>query len=53
MAEEYLDIGRTMYTDNWYSSYDLATELLNRSTHLVGTLSPNRKNNPKEIIKKN
>lgn len=52
MAEEYLDIGRTMYTDNWYSSYDLATELLKRSTHLVGTLRSNRKNNPTEVIKK-
>ncbi|CAI6377535.1 unnamed protein product [Macrosiphum euphorbiae] len=52
MAEEYLDMGRTMYTDNWYSSYDLATELLKRSTHLVGTLRSNRKNNPTEVIKK-
>jgi len=38
MAEDYLDMGRTMYTDNWYSSYDLAIELLNRKTHLVGTI---------------
>ncbi|XP_025198729.1 piggyBac transposable element-derived protein 1-like [Melanaphis sacchari] len=52
MAEDYLDIGRTMYTDNWYSSYDLATELLKRSTLLVGTLRANRKNNPTEVIKK-
>lgn len=52
MADEYLDMGRTMYTDNWYSSYDLATELLKRSTHLVGTLRSNRKNNPIEVIKK-
>lgn len=31
MAEEYLDMNRTMYIDNWYSSYDLATELLKKS----------------------
>ena len=53
MAEKYLDIGRTMYTDNWYSNYDLATELLRRSTHLVGTLRSNRKKNLTEVIKKN
>jgi len=41
-----------MYTDNWYSSYGLAIELLNRKTHLVGTLRSNRKNNPKEVIQK-
>ncbi|XP_022177034.1 uncharacterized protein LOC111038297 [Myzus persicae] len=52
MAEDYLDLGRTMYTDNWYSSYDLASELLNRSTNLVGTLRSNRKNNPKEVVNK-
>lgn len=52
MAEDYLDMGRTVYTDNWYSSYNLATELLNRKTHLVGTLRSNRKNNPKEVIQK-
>lgn len=52
MAVEYLGMGRTMYTDNWYSSYDLATELLKSSTHLVGTLRPNSKKNPKEVIKK-
>lgn len=52
IAEDYLDLGRTMYTDNWYSSYDLASELLNRSTNLVGTLRSNRKNNPKEVVNK-
>ncbi|KAL4112121.1 hypothetical protein QTP88_015969 [Uroleucon formosanum] len=52
MAEDYLDMGRTMYTDNWYSSYRLAIELLNRKTHLVGIFRSNRKNNPKEVIQK-
>ncbi|XP_050528048.1 piggyBac transposable element-derived protein 4-like [Daktulosphaira vitifoliae] len=52
MAEDYLDLGRTMYTDNWYSSYDLASELLNRSTNLVGTLRSNRKCNPKDVVNK-
>lgn len=41
-----------MYTDNWYSSYDLASELLYRSTYLVGTLRSNRKNNPREVVDK-
>lgn len=52
MAEDFLDLGRTMYTDNWYSSYDLACELLNRSTNLVGTLRANRKCNPKDVVNK-
>lgn len=26
------------YTDNWYTSLDLACKLLDNNTHLVGTL---------------
>lgn len=37
LAEECLDKGRTMYTDNWYTSVTLDNQLLNRSTNLVGT----------------
>lgn len=52
MDEDYLDMGRTMYTNNWYSSYGLAMEILNRSTLLVDTLCSNRKYNPKELENK-
>ncbi|CAG5000597.1 unnamed protein product [Parnassius apollo] len=38
-----------MYTDNWYTSVDLADKLLDSETHLVGTLRKNRKRLPKEV----
>lgn len=50
LAADYLDEGRTMFTDNWYTSVSLANELLSRSTNLVGTLRSNRKFNPKYVI---
>lgn len=50
LAADYLDEGRTMFTDNWYTSVSLANELLGRSTNLVGTLRSNRKFNPKNVI---
>ncbi|XP_008186742.1 uncharacterized protein LOC100575832 [Acyrthosiphon pisum] len=51
MSEEYLDFGRTLYTDNWYISINLAHKLLSRSTNLVGTLIANRKHNPQDVVK--
>lgn len=45
-----LDHGRILYTDNWYSSVPLAEELIQRKTHLVGTIKKNRKGLPKEVI---
>ena len=44
--------GRILYTDNYYTSVSLATDLLKQNTHLVGTLRGNRKLNPKEVINK-
>lgn len=49
LANDLLDVGRTIYTDNFYTSVTLAHSLLERNTHLVGTLRQNRKLNPKEI----
>lgn len=51
LCENYLDHGRVVVTDNFYTSIDLAQRLLNRKTHTVGTLRKNRKGTPKEIIK--
>lgn len=51
MSEEYLDFGRTVYTDNWYTSVNLAHKLLSRSTNLVGALRSNRKHNPQDVVK--
>lgn len=47
LAAEYLNFGRTMYVDNWYTSVHLADLLGEQKTHLVGTLRSNRKQNPK------
>lgn len=46
-----LDSGRTLYTDNWYTSVSLSKKLIQRDTHLVGTLRVNRKNNPPDVVK--
>lgn len=50
LAEPYLDKGRTVVTDNFYTSILLANELMNRQTHLLGTLRKNRVGNPSEVI---
>lgn len=42
--------GHTLFTDNWYTSIDLAGKLLENETHLVGTVQKNRKNLPKDVI---
>lgn len=52
LAENLLDSGRTMVTDNYYTSMDLANKLLDRETHLLGTLRSNRRGNPKEVTEK-
>lgn len=52
LMEPYLDEGRCLFIDNWYTSIDLAEKLLDRKTHVVGTLRANRKRNPTEVIKK-
>lgn len=41
-----------MCTDNFYTSYDLAKKLLEKQTHLVGTLRKNRKYNPASVVTK-
>ncbi|CAH1384290.1 unnamed protein product [Tenebrio molitor] len=46
-----LDTGRTLYTDNFYTSVTLAHELIKRKTHLVGTVRTNRKMNCVDVTK--
>lgn len=52
LCSELLNKGHTLYTDNWYTSVDLAKKLLHNETHLVGTLRKNRKNIPKDVVLK-
>jgi len=42
LSQRYLNAGRTIITDNFYTSVPLAYELLKNNTHLVGTLRSNR-----------
>ena len=46
MMAPYLDQGATLFADNYYISVDLADRLLQRRTHLVGTLRINRRGLP-------
>ncbi|KAK9744130.1 Transposase IS4 [Popillia japonica] len=50
LMDGFLDSGRTLYTDNWYTSVSLSKTLIGRKTHLVGTLRLNRKLNPPDVV---
>lgn len=45
-----LNDGRTLFIDNFYTSYELAKLMLENSTHVVGTLRSNKKHFPKEVM---
>nr|CAI5837030.1 unnamed protein product [Callosobruchus analis] len=47
-----VDQGRTLYTDNYYTSVSLAHKLIDRKTHLVGTVRANRKLNCTEVVRR-
>lgn len=44
-----MDVGHSLYMDNYYNSYELAKQLAARKTHCTGTLRSNRKSFPKEV----
>jgi len=50
LIDPYLNFGRTLIIDNWYTSIELAEQLGQRKTYCIGTLRSNRKSNPKEVI---
>lgn len=50
LAKEYLDKGHSIYMDNFYNSYSLASKLLSHNTYCTGTLRAGRKNLPREVI---
>lgn len=50
LLNDYLNIGRTVITDNFYTSIYLAKSLLAAKTHLLGTLRKNRRGLPKDIV---
>ena len=50
LAEQLLYQGRTLYIDNFYTSYELAKCFLDKKTHVVGTLRANKKDIPKDVL---
>lgn len=50
LVHDYLEEGRTLITDNYYTSLPLAKSLLASKTHLLGTLRKNRKGLSKEVM---
>jgi len=52
LAEPYLDRGRNITTDNFFTSIPLAQKLLARKTTLVGTIRSNKRELPKPVKEK-
>ncbi|XP_076641679.1 piggyBac transposable element-derived protein 4 [Halictus rubicundus] len=52
LCRDLFDKGHTLYTDNWYTSLELAEKLINKNIDLVGTLRSNRRGNPQQVISK-
>ncbi|KAF7274442.1 hypothetical protein GWI33_012904 [Rhynchophorus ferrugineus] len=46
-----LNVGHSVYLDNYYNSHDLARSLLEQKTHCTVTLRTARKNTPRAIQK--
>jgi len=49
LSQPYLNAGKTLVTDNFYTCIQLADNLLNARTHLVGTVRSNRKGLPTSV----
>ncbi|CAH1991606.1 unnamed protein product [Acanthoscelides obtectus] len=52
LTQDIIGVGRTLVTDNWYTSLPLAKRMLDSSTHLIGTIRKNRQGLPKEVVDK-
>lgn len=52
LMQNYLNVGHSLYMDNYYNSYGLAKRLLEKNTYCTGTLRANRKDSPKSIVMK-
>ena len=50
LMKDLVDQGRTLYVDNFYTSYDLAQYCQEKKTNLVGTLRANKKHIPEEVL---
>lgn len=45
-----LDVGHSVFMDNYYNTYELVKRLAERKTHCTGTIRSNRKTLPKEVV---
>ncbi|XP_036337528.1 piggyBac transposable element-derived protein 4-like [Rhagoletis pomonella] len=50
LVEKYAGSGRTIYADNFFSSFDLATALVTKRLAYVGTMRKNKACIPKEML---
>ena len=50
LMKDNLNVGHSVYMDNFYNSCELAQTLLDNKTFCTGTLRGNRKGNPQEVI---
>lgn len=50
LVQKYTNSGRTVYADNFFSSYDLATTLMAKRLAFVGTMRKNKACIPKEML---
>lgn len=47
----YLNVGHSVYMDNYYNSFELVKLLAENKTHCTGILRKNRKTLPEEVVK--
>ncbi|CAK9829628.1 PiggyBac transposable element-derived protein 4, partial [Anthophora retusa] len=50
LIDKLLNEGRTLFIDNFYTSYELAVKLLDFKTHVVGMVRHNKKFMPKAVM---
>lgn len=50
LSQGFLNEGRILYVDNFYTSYPLAFDFLCQKTRVVGTVKANKKFMPKEVM---
>ena len=53
LMEAFLGKGHILCTDNYYTSPSLASFFLDNQTYLCGTIRPNRRHYPKELVNTN
>lgn len=52
LLEEKLNVGHSVFMDNYYNSYALARKLSQNETHTTGTLRIDRRNSPTDVKQK-